>query len=380
MGRVAHGALRTAVLGGWAVLLAALALGPASPGAAWASDGAGDGEATDGLVRHAPQGTISAPADGAHYVLGQPIALAATASDEDGPLGDEALRWTVVRRTGESAETVATATGPQAAFTPPTDRGLGTSYEIRLDVVDPDGLASSSSVSVVPTPVTITLASIPAGAPITVDGGTAPAPRAIRAVAGQRLQVGAADAFTPAGGSELVLDAWSDGGTPAHELVAGEDDLELTATYRAPQGGIGEALLESSAPASASAATAGIAQAVVAEHRLPALRFDPPNPFGTSRLSGTLRAAPTGGRVEIAVRRGSPRRAGCGWWVARNVRFTRATRPGCGAPRWIPAQMRRTRSGLRWVARLGGALPAGSYAFVVRVLDGDGRPVDFEKA
>jgi hypothetical protein len=42
--------------------------------------------------------------------------------------------------------------------------------------------------------------------------------------------------------------------------------------------------------------------------------------------------------------------------------------------------MRRTRGALRWVARLRGTLPAGSYAFVVRVLDADGRPVDFEKA
>jgi hypothetical protein len=379
MGRAAHRLLRTAVLGGWAVLLAALAFGSASPGAAQAADGTDDDGVTDGLVRHAPQGTITAPADGARYVLGSPVALSATATDEDGPLEDGALRWTVLRRTGDAAETVATATGPQASFTPDPARGLGTTYEIRLEVVDPDGLGHRSSVTVGPTPVTITLDGDPQGAPVTVDGTTAPSPRTVDAAAGQRLRIAAADAFTPAGGTELVLDGWSDGGAPEHEVVAGESDLVLTARYRAPQGGIGEALLETGSEP-ASGMTAGIAQAVVAERRLPALRFDPPNPFGPRTLSGLLREAPAGGRVEIAVRRGSARRAGCSWWVARNARFTRASKPGCGAPRWIPAQMRRTRGALRWVARLRGTLPAGSYAFVVRVLDADGRPVDFEKA
>jgi hypothetical protein len=380
MRRAAHHLLRTAVLGGWAVLLAVLALGPASPGAAQAADGTDDDGAADGLVRHAPQGAITAPADGATYVLGRPVELTATAVDEDGPLEDGALRWTVLRRTGDAAETVSTATGPQASFTPDPARGLGTTYEIRLDVVDPDGLGHRSTVTVGPRPVAITLNGDPQGAPLTVDGTTAPAPRVITAAAGQRLWIAAADAFTPAGGTELVLDGWSDGGAPEHEIVAGESDLELTARYRAPRGGIGEALLESGSSAPASGTTAGIAQAVVAERRLPALRFDPPNPFGPRTLSGLLREAPAGGRVEIAVRRGSARRAGCSWWVARNARFTRASKPGCGAPRWIPAQMRRTRGGLRWVARLRGTLPAGSYAFVVRVLDAGGRPVDFEKA
>jgi hypothetical protein len=140
---------------------------------------------------------------------------------------------------------------------------------------------------------------------------------------------------------------------------------------------IGDAYFEQSPSAGASAA--GISEASVAERRLPSLRFDSPDPFGTRVLSGRLSEGPSGGRVEIAVRRGSARRAGCGWWVARNARFTRASRSACGRPRWIPATMRSTRSGTRWVARLGAGLPAGSYAFVVRVLDGDGRPVDFQK-
>lgn len=109
---------------------------------------------------------------------------------------------------------------------------------------------------------------------------------------------------------------------------------------------------------------------------LPLVSFDAPSPFAPRSFAGRLRDAPAGAVVQIAIRRGTVTR-GCGWWNPRSARFGPTRRAACDAERWITASLRPATGGRRWRAALGGALPAGSYRYVVRVLDPSGRPLAF---
>ncbi len=350
---------------------AALAILSASPGAAMAAAALG-APATEGSVRHPPLVSIVAPSAASAYRLGDPVQLRGEASDPDGPLTGDQLHWTVVRHTGAVAETVAEARGAEASFTPSDRYGAGTTYVVRFAATGPDGVGQSTELTLHPETVRVTLRSTPEGAGLAFGATSAPGTRTIEQAVGLRTELSAPETFTPVGGAEVVFDGWSDGGGRVHTIVVPAQDTEFVARYREPAQEIADAV----GPRTPSDA-AGVGDSARAARAVPALTFDPPNPFGPRMVGGVLRDAPAGGRVEVAVRRGTPGRR-CGWWLTRVKRFTKGRPAACAKPRWIAATMLPARAGtLRWRAALGRRLPAGSYAFVVRVLDAQGTPVRF---
>lgn len=128
--RTARKGPRTAVLGGWAVILAALIFGSASSGAVSLAAEAG---ATDGAGTAYADVAILAPAGGAAYRAGEPVALRGGARAGGEALTGTALRWTVLRHAGAVVEQVAEATGKEASFVP-APGSADVTYEIRLTV------------------------------------------------------------------------------------------------------------------------------------------------------------------------------------------------------------------------------------------------------
>ena len=141
---------RAVVLGGWAVFLAALAFGLASSGAVAIAAEAGSAPAagaTDGagvlsLVRVA----IAAPADGATFRVGEPIALHGDVSAKGLVTDGSILHWTVLRHTSAGTERVAEATGTDASFVPALGSVQGTRYEVRLTATFGDGSIAAAPV------------------------------------------------------------------------------------------------------------------------------------------------------------------------------------------------------------------------------------------
>lgn len=288
-----------------------------------------------------------------------------------------------MRHTGEETETVAEGVGAGATFTPSDRLGADTSYEVRLRAAGVRGHREDMSVTIVPETVRLTLRSDPEGAALVLGGRPAATTTTVlEEPIGRRLELAAAAAHTPLGGGELVFDGWSDGGAREHEYVIPDVATEIVAGYRAPQVATGPGAERESASAAAPPPPTPAPRGAVgfrdrAPMSLPVITSDVPAPFATRSLTGWLRNAGRGMRVQVALRRGSAAR-GCAWWVPRNAHFSRASRKACGRPRWMTASVRRRTSGLRWKVRLGGRLPKGRYAFAVRVLDARGLPVDVE--
>ena len=138
---------RAAVLGGWAVILAALAFGPAPSGAVALAATTGPApvtDATDGVGAGLPDVSIVAPAGGATYRAGVPVQLLGGGSAGGQVLTGTALRWNVLRRSGAGAEQVAEATGPTASFVPAAGSAAPVTFEIRLTATTAAGTATAS--------------------------------------------------------------------------------------------------------------------------------------------------------------------------------------------------------------------------------------------
>lgn len=388
------------VLGGRAVLLVLAGLALAAPGSAWA-DGACDIEATDGLASAFARVEISAPADGATFRVGLPVALRGRVAARLEARVD-ALRWTVVRHTGAHAETVAEGVGAAAAFTPSDRLGADTTYEIRLRLPC-RGDDAQAQVTIVPEAVRLSLSSDPGGALLRAGSIQRAGDFVTEEPVGRRLTLSAAPSHVAPSGEALEFSAWSDGAEREREYVVPDSDASLIARY-SPRGGTVPAAGESSVPQGSAvpgqvaapavpaapaappllAANApqiprfAISSAARASSPLPVLSFDRARRGARHSLTGWLRKGSRGMRVEVALRSGDVR-SGCRWWSKRRARFSRASRGSCGRPRWVRASIRRVSGASRWRVSLRGRALRGRYCVLLRVRDADRRPVDVER-
>jgi hypothetical protein len=85
------------------------------------------------------------------------------------------------------------------------------------------------------------------------------------------------------------------------------------------------------------------------------------------RVRGSALDASGVRRVQVALR-GRRTKAGCRWWVPARKRMS-VGRRSCKRPRWKTAELTATKSGVRWLVKLGAQLPAGRYRVLVRGLD-----------
>jgi glucose/arabinose dehydrogenase len=198
------------------------------------TDGRG-GRATSTLVltpgNRPPSPTITAPAGGALFTVGQPLALSGTATDpEDGTLTGAALSWRVILRHGNHVHVLTERSGASTTFTPYDDHDADSGYEVTLVATDSAGnRVETPTVALRPRTVKLTLGSSPPGATLGYGDQTLIAPVTRDAAVGFRTTLTAPASFR-----------WSDGAPAQRPLVIPSTDLTLTATSgTGPGGGAG---------------------------------------------------------------------------------------------------------------------------------------------
>ena len=100
-----------------------------------------------------------------------------------------------------------------------------------MTVTDSGGMTSSVTRDLQPVTGTLSLASSPAGIPLTLGAETGAPPPPFTAITGSKITVQAADEAV-IGEDRYAFDSWSDGGAPAHEAAVPEGAATLTASYR----------------------------------------------------------------------------------------------------------------------------------------------------
>jgi glucose/arabinose dehydrogenase len=188
----------------------------------------------------APTVSITAPAQGTLFSVGQVITLSATASDaQDGTLPASALSWEVRRHHDEHFHPYFSGTGNNLTFEapPPEDLLAATNsfLEVRVTATDSGGATTLATRMLDPRTVALTFQSSPAGVRVTLDGVERAAPTTETSWVGWGLRVSAPLTFTDAQGQVWTFARWSDGGAAEHVIATPASDATYTATYT--QGG-----------------------------------------------------------------------------------------------------------------------------------------------
>ena len=197
------------------------------------------------------------------------------------------------------------------------------------------------------------LRSEPSGAPMSYGGVQLVTPRDLTTTIGFQTSLSVPESFQQ-NGQIFNFASWSDGGARVHDYTVPPQGGTLTATFQGTSLGL--------SPGTPGGAQSGGGQAGGPDRAGPTLRLT-----GVSarrgRLRGSARDASGVRSVQVAVR--SRRRAdGCRWWIPRLERMSISGR-SCRRPRLLAAELTATKGGARWLAKLGGSLPAGRYRIVV---------------
>jgi glucose/arabinose dehydrogenase len=182
-----------------------------------------------------PTASITAPAGGTFYSGGDTITYTGTGFDpESGNLPGSAFTWQVdFHHDTHSHPFIPATTGATGgSFVIPQTGETATNvfYRVILTVRDPQGLASTTSVDLVPRVVTLSLAANPTGLQVTLDGQPVTTPFAAQGVVGVRRTLGAPSPQT-SGSTSYVFQSWSDGGAQTHEIVTPASNTTYTATF-----------------------------------------------------------------------------------------------------------------------------------------------------
>ena len=122
-----------------------------------------------------PTATIESPVDGSDFLIGKEIELRGSAVDpEDGALSGSSLQWQVSLIHNTHTHDLTSLTGTRTSFTAASDHDADARYRITLLATDSAGRSVTKVANVYPRSVNLTLASSPAGAPVTYAGTTAP--------------------------------------------------------------------------------------------------------------------------------------------------------------------------------------------------------------
>jgi glucose/arabinose dehydrogenase len=183
-----------------------------------------------------PVATIAAPADNAHYDIGDVINFSGSGSDaQDGALAPASLAWSVIMvhctdgtYTSCHTHTHVTASGTSGSFAIP-DHGDFVYYQVFLTATDSGGLTDTKSVTLTANTVDLTFASNRAGVQLTVDGSSQTVPFT-RTVPRKSVHTLYAPSPQTAGGTPVQFSAWSDAGAQQHTVTANAG-ATYTATY-----------------------------------------------------------------------------------------------------------------------------------------------------
>ena len=192
--------------------------------------------ATLTVINNAPPTlSIDLPATGLHYSGGDIVSYAGSATDpEDGPLPASAFTWQVDfhHDTHLHPFVPATSGSTSGSFTVPTvgEASANVWYRIHLTVRDSVGATATTFVDVLPNVVALSLATVPSGLAVLLDGQPTATPATIMGVVGISRTLGAA----PNGG--FAWASWSDGGAASHSVLTPNVNTTYTATYTSVPG------------------------------------------------------------------------------------------------------------------------------------------------
>ena len=177
----------------------------------------------------APVVDVTAPAT---WKAGDDIVVRGSASDpEDGPLSPSRFVWKVgLVHVDHVHDPDAPAGVSQISFKAPIDHDSDSHYEVTLSATDSAGTTGSKTIRIEPRTRQLTVASLPAGAPISFAGRDFTAPLVKQSTVGYVTPVAAAERFS-SGGRSYQFDGWSDGQARAHEITVPDADSILTARY-----------------------------------------------------------------------------------------------------------------------------------------------------
>jgi glucose/arabinose dehydrogenase len=183
-----------------------------------------------------PTPTITAPATGTTWKVGDVIAFSGSANDQqDGTVPASGLSWSLVLQHCPSnchSHPVQDFPGvASGSFTAP-DHEYPSHVELRLTATDSGGLQGTTSLRLDPRSVDLTFQSSPTGLGLVIGGtgGTAPFSRTV--IVGSTNSVSATSPQT-VGSTTYTFSSWSDAGAQTHNIVAPATATTYTATFNA---------------------------------------------------------------------------------------------------------------------------------------------------
>ena len=190
---------------------------------------------TVGASNSPPSVTITAPAAGTLWKVGDVVNFSGTATDaQDGTLPPSALSWRLLQQhcpsnchTHEVQRFAGVSSG---SFTAP-DHEYPSYLELELTATDSGGLTTTVTRRLDPRTVVLTFQTNPGGMRLTVDGtaGTASFTRTV--IVGSAHTI---IAITPQtkGGKSYTFSSWSDGGAATHNITAPATATTYTARFK----------------------------------------------------------------------------------------------------------------------------------------------------
>jgi hypothetical protein len=186
----------------------------------------------------APVPAIILPTNGTLYSGGLTLIFAGSATDYAGnSLPPTSFSWS---GTFYSNGVVVPAFGPLTGVTsgsyPIPTNGPGSTnafYKVSLTVTDTNGNTQSVSTEVLPETALVTLATVPTGLNLTLDGQSVTNSNTIAEIVGQSHVVRAS---SPQSLDSTIYNfvLWSDGGAPTHEFLVPPTNITLPASFVQP--------------------------------------------------------------------------------------------------------------------------------------------------
>jgi glucose/arabinose dehydrogenase len=176
----------------------------------------------------APVATITAPAPGTTYNVGDTISFSGTGTDpKDGTLSGNSLTWTALLHHNDHIHyDFFKATGTSGSLVYP-DHGDFTWLELCLTATDSGGLHDTKCVAIHPNSVVETFDTQPSGLPLVYDGATHTTPFTVETIVNsQRLII------APPTQGNLDFIGWSDGGQSGHTVTIAPTPRTYVAEYQ----------------------------------------------------------------------------------------------------------------------------------------------------
>ena len=181
----------------------------------------------------APVPTITSPASGATFRAGDTITFAGSATDaEDGTIGAAGLVWWAELHHDTHTHPFQPETAGASGSVDIPVRGETSPnifYRFHLRATDSAGATAEVTQDITPQTSQLTLATVPAGLAVTLDGQPVTAPITVTGVVGIERDLGAADQNF--NGRRYTFASWSDGGAAAHTVSTPAANTTFTATF-----------------------------------------------------------------------------------------------------------------------------------------------------